>query len=149
MDSVVKLDSFDHFGLVVKDLQAASESWSAKLGISDWKYTPGDVVKLAHVYSGTAQYELIEPVAGQDSLWHKFLEERGEGLHHICHLVDDVDKAAADLAAAGGTIMTAIPKWMAYVEIGGPGSVIMELLKSRNGMQKDLAKALYKLNQQK
>jgi len=148
MESIVKFDSFDHFGLVVKDVKAASESWSAKLGISEWRYTPGDVVKLAHAFSGTAQYELIEPVEGKESLWADFLKERGEGLHHICHQVDDVDKAAADLVEAGGTIMTSIPKWMAYVEIGGPGSVILELLRSRNGMQKELAKLLYKQAQQ-
>ncbi len=130
MESAVKLDTFDHFGLVVKDIKAASESWSAKLGIANWKFTPGDIVKLAHAKIGPVQYELIEPVEGKTSLWADFLETQGEGLHHICHTVADVDEAAAKLVEEGGTIMIAIPKWMAYVEIGGPGSVILELLRT-------------------
>jgi 4-hydroxyphenylpyruvate dioxygenase-like putative hemolysin len=88
------------------------------------------IVKLAHARSGVAQYELIEPVEGKESLWADFLKEQGEGLHHICHTVADVDEAAAKLVEAGGNIMVSTPKVFAYVQIGGPGSVILELLRT-------------------
>jgi len=130
MDSVINLELFDHVGFIVKDVKAASESWSAKLGISDWKYTDGGIVKLAHARSGVAQYELIEPVEGKESLWADFLKEQGEGLHHICHTVPDVEAAVKKLVADGGWLMTYPSKHYAYVKIGGPGSVILELLRT-------------------
>ena len=56
--------------------------------------------------------------------------------HHISHNVTDVNAAAKALVEGGGKIVTynghpiANPGVMAYVEIGGPGSVILELLKT-------------------
>ena len=42
---------------------------------------------------GTAHFELLEPL-GQDSYLHRFLEERGPGLHHVTFEVSDIDSAA-------------------------------------------------------
>ncbi|MEE8398435.1 MAG: VOC family protein [Desulfobacterales bacterium] len=130
MGSLVTLDSFDHTGVVVKDAEATAESWTQKLGAGPWRFTDAGALKLAHAQVGGIQYELLEPLEDQ-SLWAKFLAAQGEGLHHICHMVADVDDAVEKLKADGGTVMIAIPKAMAYVEIGGPGSVIIELLKTR------------------
>ncbi|MEE8398674.1 MAG: VOC family protein [Desulfobacterales bacterium] len=137
MAGIITMDSYNHTGIVVKDAEATAESWSRKLGAGPWKFTDGGPLKLAHGNIGEIQYELLEPLEGQGSLWADFLAERGEGLHHISHNVADVDAAAAKLVEDGGKIMVyggnpiAIPKWMAYVEIGGPGSVILELLRTR------------------
>jgi len=128
MDSVITLDTFDHVGFVVKDAKAAAESWSAKLGISDWRFTDAGVLTLAHARSGAAQYELLAPVEGKASLWADFLEEHGEGLHHICHTVPDVEEAVKKLVEDGGWLMTYPSKAYAYVKIGGPNSIILELL---------------------
>ena len=129
MASGVKLDSFDHIGLVVKDCDAAVESWSSLLSIGPWTVRDIGGLKLAQATLGPVQFELIQPVAAK-SLWADFLNTHGEGLHHICGRVDDVDVAAAKLVAEGGEVMIAIPGAMAYVDIGGPGSVILELLKT-------------------
>ncbi len=130
MDSIVTLDTFDHVGIVVKDVKAAADSWASKLGIGDWRFTDGGILKLAHARIGSVQYELLAPVEGQKSLWGDFLAARGEGLHHICHTVADVDEAVAKLVEDGGNVMISTPKVFAYVEIGGPGSVILEILKT-------------------
>jgi len=130
MGSIVTLDTFDHVGIVVKDAKATADSWASKLGIADWRFTDGGVLKLAHARIGTAQYELLEPAEGQKSLWGDFLADRGEGLHHICHTVADVDEAVAKLVEDGGNVMISTPKVFAYVEIGGPGSVILEILRT-------------------
>ena len=45
------------------------------------------------VPGGTGHFELLEPL-GEDSFLHRFLEERGPGLHHVTFEVDDVDAAA-------------------------------------------------------
>ena len=130
MESTVKLELFDHVGLVVKDVKATSESWSAKLGITDWRFTDAGILQLAHAKIGPMQYELLAPVEGKESLWADFLKERGEGLHHICHTVPDVEEAVKKLVAEGGWLMTPPSKYYAYVKIGGPGSVILELLRT-------------------
>lgn len=147
MASKVTLDAFDHVGLVVKDVRAAAESWSSKIGISDWRFTDYPQVKLAHARIGPLQYELIEPVEGQKTLWSDFLEAKGEGLHHISYTVLDVDDTVAKLIEDGGKLMTgpdgrpisigSNPMYMAYMEIGGPGSVILELLRTREPRQEE------------
>lgn len=130
MAGLITADSYNHTGIVVKDAEATAESYSKKLGAGPWKFTDAGQLKLAHGNVGEIQYELLEPLE-DTSLWAKFLAEHGEGLHHICHNVADVDEAATQLEADGGKIMIRIPKAMAYVQIGGPGSIIIELLKTR------------------
>lgn len=136
MAGLITADSYNHTGYVVKDAHAVAESWSKKLGAGPWKYTEAGSLLLAHGNIGEIQYELLEPVEGIPSLWADFMAENGEGLHHISHNVADVDAAAAALVADGGEIMShrgnvvAIPKWMAYVQIGGPGDIILELLRA-------------------
>ena len=130
MASGVKMDSFDHIGIVVKDCEATVESWTSRLGIGPWRVSDVGFLKVAQASLGPVQFELLQPVEGRPSLWADFLDAHGEGLHHVCSRVEDVDAAAAKLEAEGGKIMIATPGRMAYVEIGGPGSVIMELLKT-------------------
>ncbi len=130
MASGAMMDSFDHVGIVIKDVQATLESWQSKLGIGPWTVRDAGALKLAHASLGPVQFELLQPVEGKPSLWADFLNTHGEGLHHVSSRVADVDATAAKLEAEGGKIMIAIPGAMAYVDIGGPGSVIMELLKT-------------------
>lgn len=131
MANEVSLDSFDHVGMVVKNAQATAESWTKLLGIGPWKFTPGGAaLKLAHAKMGGVMFELLEPQEGQPSLWADFLASNGEGLHHVCTKVANVEAATTKLEEDGGTVMIKMFPHMSYVNIGGPGSVIMELLKS-------------------
>jgi len=129
MGSTIKLDSFDHIGLVVKNCEATVKSWSSLLGIEPWDIRDFGANKMAFATLGPVKFELIEPVA-QNTIWADFLNTQGEGLHHICGRVDDIDSAVAKLVAEGGEVMVSTPGAFAYVNIGGPGSVILELLKT-------------------
>ena len=129
MGNGVKVDSFGHIGLVVKDLDATVESWSSQLGIGPWTIRDVGDNKLAFATLGSVQYELIEPVK-EKTLWADFLDTEGEGLHHICVRVADVDDAVAKLVAEGGEVMVRTPGTFAYVNTGGPGSIILELLRT-------------------
>ena len=123
-----KIDSFDHIGHVVRDCEATIKSWSSLLGAGPWTSREAGVLKLAWGKLGQAQVELLQPMPDTKSLWADFLNTHGEGLHHICVRVADVDAAAAKLVEKGGEIMVSTPGVFAYVNIGGPGSVILELL---------------------
>ena len=129
MGSTITLDSFGHIGFVVKDCEATTKSWSSLLGIEPWDIRDFGANKMAFATLGQVQLELIEPVA-QDTIWADFLNTQGEGLHHIGCRVDDVDAAAAKLVAEGGKVTVSAPGAFAYVDIGGPGSITLELLKT-------------------
>ena len=130
-DYGIKIDAFDHIGHVVGDRDATIKSWSSLLGAGPWRTRDADVLKLAWGKLGEAQVELLQPVEGTKSLWADFLNSRGEGLHHICVRVGDVEEGVAKLVAQGGELMITTPGVFAYVKIGGPGSVILELLKTQ------------------
>ena len=56
--------------------------------------------KIAQMEAWGIRFELIQPVEGK-SIFTEFLEKRGEGVHHLDYLVDDVDEATAVMAKKG------------------------------------------------
>lgn len=130
MATGVKLDQFDHIGHVVRDREATMESWTKLFGIEWGRVVDTAALKMATGKLGTVDVELLQPVEGKPSLWAEFLEAHGEGLHHVCARVADVDAAAENLVAEGGEKLIGMPGAMAYVDLGGPGGVILELLKT-------------------
>ncbi len=110
------ISSIDQVAVVVRDLDAAMTRYAAQLGIGNWEvYTYGPhrcstmtfrgqeqpyTMKLALAMVGNTQYELIEPLEGPTT-YHEFLESRGEGLHHLGYIVDDIDAEIARMAALG------------------------------------------------
>jgi 4-hydroxyphenylpyruvate dioxygenase-like putative hemolysin len=129
MTDAVKLDSFDHIGHVVSDRDATMASWTKLFGVEWGRIVESGSLKMATGKLGSVDVELLQPTDDK-SLWAEFLKAHGEGLHHVCCRVGDVDEAASKLQAEGGNVMISIPGAMAYVDIGGPGSVILELLKT-------------------
>ncbi len=129
-----KLETVNQIGIVVKDCEKVIESWERMFGIG-----PGIVItntgtdsegnplemKLAFAYMGDLEFELIEVVKGK-ILHSEFLEEHGEGLHHLGCFVDDVDGAATDLAEQGVEIMLQRPGQFVYLDTRSPGGVIFE-----------------------
>ena len=73
--------------------------------------------------------ELIQPLKGR-SIYDEFLEEKGEGAHHVCYNVEDLDKEIADMAKAGFKVIQtggiAGVKW-AYFDTDRDGGIIIEL----------------------
>ena len=135
MANGVKLQSFGHLGIVVKDRDATIESWESRLGIGPWRTIDLSDLKIGLARLGPVEIHLYEPVLppppGAKTIWADFLNTQGEGLHHICGLVDDVDAATKQLEAEGGKVMFLIPGTESYVEIKGPGGIILELQKTR------------------
>jgi len=102
--------------LVTKNIEASAERWAKLIGVQTPKITttkPGEEVhmmyqgkpsnaraKLAFIQAGQVTIEIIEPV-GAGSAWKKFLDEHGEGVHHIAFHVQSLDNARAQLKAQG------------------------------------------------
>lgn len=91
------LKKIHHVGIVVRSLDEAYRFYRDTLGLHVHKEArvEDQGVRAALLTIGNSEIELLEPINNNGGV-AKFLEKRGEGLHHICFETDDVD---AELAA--------------------------------------------------
>jgi methylmalonyl-CoA/ethylmalonyl-CoA epimerase len=103
----------DHVAIVVRDLDAALRVYRDVLGLPLQRVeeVPAEKVKVAFLPlpQGDGEVELVQPTADDTGI-ARFLEKRGEGMHHICFEVDDIQAAMADLAANGLQILEEKPR---------------------------------------
>ena len=87
MTAMIK--GIDHIGIAVKSIDEAKEFWVDKLGLKYLRTedVPDQKVRVAILAAGTATIELLEPTS-PDSPVQKFLDKRGEGLHHLTFATD-------------------------------------------------------------
>jgi methylmalonyl-CoA/ethylmalonyl-CoA epimerase len=99
----MKVQRFDHTAIAVHDLRAATELFCGVMGA---ELVHGGDDPILHIRTIQLQFpegskvELVQPL-GDDTGVGKFLEKRGQGLHHITFFVDDVVEAERALHAAG------------------------------------------------
>jgi|PlaIllAssembly_1097288.scaffolds.fasta_scaffold559670_2 methylmalonyl-CoA/ethylmalonyl-CoA epimerase len=96
------LEKIDHIGIAVKDLEQAIRLYKEAFGIEpslvyESEYTKA---KIAFFPIGQTRIELIQPI-NPESVMGKFLEKKGEGIHHISFNVKDVDKSLSELEMKG------------------------------------------------
>lgn len=132
-----------HIGFIVRDADKVAEYYES-LGLGPFERLtpspkerilrgkPADDLKLkirmAHV--SPLRFELIEPVTGEGSIWKEFLESKGEGISHVAFLVDDIDKAEAELVEKGYKVIFRVRfangGGTTYFETNEIGGVIFE-----------------------
>jgi methylmalonyl-CoA epimerase len=88
----------DHIGVVVHDIQEALKAYEAALGLPlrEVMEVPDQEVEVAFLPVGESNIELVQPTSS-DTAVARFLEKRGEGIHHVCIEVEDIDAALARL----------------------------------------------------
>src|SRR5919199_4571835 len=91
-----------HVSVAVRSLDEALAFYRDALGLplTERRALPDRGLNVAFVGVGESQIELLEPI-DPDGTVGRFLARRGEGLHHVCFEVADVDAAIAELAARG------------------------------------------------
>ncbi|MFH1487008.1 MAG: methylmalonyl-CoA epimerase [Chloroflexota bacterium] len=96
----------DHISIAVKNIEEQLPLYRDMLGLKPGKVeTIADQgVKAVMIPIGDSEIELIEPLNPEGGV-AKFLESRGEGIHHICLEVDDVDKELKSLADKGVSLI--------------------------------------------
>ncbi len=99
----------DHVAIAVKDLDAALDFYRDALGleVADRREVPAEGVEIAFLPMGESEIELLRPLDEGNSIG-RFIAKRGEGIHHICLRVDDIEAAVARLEAAGARMATEI-----------------------------------------
>jgi len=132
----LRVESIDQLGIVVRDVDKVTESWSKLLGIGPWNYTEMETTdkagrkaktRIAFANIGSLQIELIQSVEGR-TFYADFLEKHGEGIHHLGVRVDDVDTEAMNLIKQGVKILFGRRGRFAYMDTGNPGGVMYELI---------------------
>jgi methylmalonyl-CoA/ethylmalonyl-CoA epimerase len=93
----------EHIGIAVKNLDESVALWTEMLGLKvrGIEEIEERGVKLAHLeLEGGPSVELVTP-CGEDSPLEKFLKDKGEGIHHFCIEVGDIEAAIGKLKEKG------------------------------------------------
>jgi len=122
----------DHIGIAVRSLESAKIYEALGLTIDHVETVETQKVKTAFLSVGDSNLELLEPTSA-DSPIAKFIEKRGEGIHHICLRVDDLDAHLARLKAQGFRLIndSGVPGAhgcrVAFLHPAGGNGVLIEL----------------------
>jgi len=105
------MNKIEHIGIAVKDLKQSNKLFAALFGEPHYKVesVKSEGVNTSFFKSGPNKIELLEAV-NPDSPIAKFIEKRGEGIHHIAFAVDDIEKELKRLEKEGFTILNKTPK---------------------------------------
>ena len=98
----------DHIGIAVRSLETARIYAALGLSIDHVESVETQGVKTAFIRVGDANLELLEPLS-PDSPVAKFIEKRGEGIHHICFRVTNLESHLARLQKQGFRLIHEAP----------------------------------------
>ena len=116
-----------HVGILVKNLDEAVNLYCGLLDLDkprEFKEWPSEGMKHAMLQVGNQTFEVMEPYPG--SPLAKFLEQNGEGVHHINLVVSDIESLVNSLKAKGATLIERGPKF-AFVHPKSTKGVLIEL----------------------
>jgi methylmalonyl-CoA/ethylmalonyl-CoA epimerase len=139
-------------GIVVRDVQKAVEHYTRSFGIGPWEIRdvslgpdrcrvrgkPFTIKSHPDAFAqlGPIELELVEPP--EDGIHRWFLDQKGEGLHHLCFRVDNYDAWMDHLKQQGIEILMDVvfdrpegPMRAAYVESDKTGGVLFEFIESQ------------------
>ncbi|HET9181634.1 MAG TPA: methylmalonyl-CoA epimerase [Candidatus Angelobacter sp.] len=128
------MHTIDHLGIAVKSLAQARKFYEQLgLEVANEETVPHEKVKVAMIPLGDSRIELLEPTSA-DSTIAKFLEKRGQGLHHVALHVPDLTQAVDHLKASGARLISDEIKVGAgghlyvFVHPSSTGGVLLELV---------------------
>lgn len=126
--------SLDHVAIAVTDLDAAVALYRDVFGLplAEIEEVPSEQLRVAIFGHGAGRIELMQPTSPSSSV-AKFLEKRGEGLHHLCIEVEDLEAAMAELKRQGAPLLDEVPRpgaggaRVCFVHPKGARGVLVEL----------------------
>jgi methylmalonyl-CoA epimerase len=128
------IQKIDHIGIAVKSVEDAAKVYGALgLEVEDIEVLEAQKVKIAMIPVGESKIELVEPTDSKGGM-ARFIEKRGEGLHHMAFGVSDIEAALASLKAAGIPLVDETPRIgaggtkIAFLHPSGANRVSIELV---------------------
>ncbi len=130
----MKVAGVDHIGIAVKSMDEALKLWEEVLGI---KCTGREEVEEQKVVTaflplGDTEIELLEPTSPESPV-SKFMEKRGEGIHHLALRVENIEAALEELKGKGIRLIDEKPRCgaggakIAFIHPKAAGGVLLEL----------------------
>ena len=132
------MKKIEHIGIAVKDLKTANNLYSKLLNTSPYKMeeVESENVNTSFFQVGESKIELLEGTS-PDSPISKFIDKRGEGVHHIAFEVDDIEKEIARLTKEGFQMIHEKPKdgadnkLIAFLHPKSSNGVLIELCQEK------------------
>ncbi len=126
--------SMNHLGVAVRSIDDHRDFYENTLGLKfeGFEDVASQKVRVAFFRAGDVRIELLEPTDPSSAV-AKFLESRGEGLHHVAYTVEDIQSRIAELKAAGLRMIDETPRngahhmQIAFVHPKSSGGVLTEL----------------------
>lgn len=128
------MEKTEHIGIAVKNLAEAEKTYTALLGVAPYKR---EAVESEHVTTsffkvGETKIELLEATSPESAI-AKFIEKKGEGIHHIAYAVTDIHAEMKRLKEEGFVLLNEAPKkgadnkLICFVHPKSAGGVLTEL----------------------
>jgi methylmalonyl-CoA/ethylmalonyl-CoA epimerase len=132
---MVKLINLDHVAIAVRDLDAALAGYAERYRVEPLyrEKVKSQGVEEAMIPVGGSFVQLLQPLAEETPVG-RFLDGRGEGLHHVAYAVVDIEAALAHLAARGARLIDKVPRpggrgtRIAFVHPGDLAGTLTELV---------------------
>jgi methylmalonyl-CoA/ethylmalonyl-CoA epimerase len=128
-----EIKKINHVAIVVRDIEESLKFWETAFGLKldHVENVPSQKAKVAFLPVGDSEVELVQPTEPESGMG-KFLDTKGEGLHHLCFEVQDIDATLAALKQAGVRLIneTALElpgRKMAFVHPKAASGVLVEL----------------------
>ena len=105
------ISHIEHIGIAVKSIEETSKYYEGVLGLKCYaiEEVADQKVKTAFFKVGQTKIELLEPTA-EDSTVAKFIENKGEGIHHIAFCVNGIEKCLSEVELAGLRLIDKAPR---------------------------------------
>ena len=105
------MEKLEHIGIAVKNINSANALFSSLLGQNPYKIeeVESEGVRTSFFNLGGVKFELLESTRA-DSPIARFIEKKGEGIHHLAFEVSDINLAIADYEQKGFTLINKEPK---------------------------------------
>ena len=124
----------DHVGIAVKSIDEALKFWESSLGVkcAGRETVEDQKVTTAFLPIKDSEIELLEATS-EESPIAKFIEKRGEGIHHIALRVNDLEACLAELKAKGIKLIDETPRkgaggaMIAFIHPKATGGILLEL----------------------
>lgn len=132
------IKKIDHIGIAVKSLEASLPFYTdvLKLNLLGIEEVDSEKVKVAFLQVGESKLELLEPTS-EESPIAKFIEKRGEGIHHVALGVDSIQERIEEIKEKGIRMINDVPKigaggaQVAFLHPKSSGGILVEFCEKK------------------
>lgn len=128
-----KIKKINHVAILVENIDSALDFWQNQLGLAldHVEDVPSQASKVAFLPVGEGEVELVQPTDPDTGLAN-YLEKRGEGMHHLCLEVEDIESILFELKKKGVRLINEEPldlpgRKMAFIHPKSANGVLVEL----------------------